>query len=37
MLARARFYRGTFALEEALHGFKNNDREAFESGMEQYH
>ena len=36
MLARARFYRGTYALEEALHGFKNNDKAAFESGMAQY-
>jgi aminoglycoside 2''-phosphotransferase len=36
MLARARFYRGTFALQEALHGFQNNDQAAFDSGMEQY-
>ena len=36
MLERAKFYRETFALYEALHGFRNNDREAFESGMEQY-
>jgi aminoglycoside 2''-phosphotransferase len=36
MLARARFYRGTFALQEALHGFKNHDQEAFESGLESY-
>jgi aminoglycoside 2''-phosphotransferase len=36
MLARAEFYRGTFALEEALHGWKYHDQEAFDSGMEQY-
>lgn len=36
LLDRARFYRGTFALQEALHGFRNNDKEAFESGMEEY-
>jgi aminoglycoside 2''-phosphotransferase len=36
VLARARFYRGTYALQEALHGFKNDDRAAFESGMEAY-
>jgi aminoglycoside 2''-phosphotransferase len=36
MLERARFYRGTFALQEALHGFLNDDREAFESGIADY-
>ena len=36
LLERAKFYRGTFALQEALHGFRNHDREAFESGMENY-
>jgi aminoglycoside 2''-phosphotransferase len=36
LLERARFYKGTFALQEALHGFKNNDRQAFDSGMAQY-
>ena len=36
LLERAKFHRGTFALQEALHGFRNNDREAFASGMEQY-
>jgi aminoglycoside 2''-phosphotransferase len=36
LLERATFYRGTFALQEALHGFRNHDREAFESGMEEY-
>ena len=33
---RARFIKGTFALYEALHGLKNNDREAFESGIAAY-
>ena len=36
LLERVRFYRGTFALYEALHGFLNDDREAFASGMEEY-
>ena len=36
MIERARFYKGTFALQEALHGFKYKDREAFESGMADY-
>ena len=36
LLERAKFYRGTFALQEALHGFRNQDREAFERGMEEY-
>lgn len=36
MIDRAKFYRSTFALYEALHGFRNNDKEAFESGMAQY-
>ncbi len=36
MLARAQFYRGTYALVEALHGLKNANPEAFESGMEAY-
>jgi aminoglycoside 2''-phosphotransferase len=35
-LPRARFIKGTFALQEALHGVKSGDREAFESGIEQY-
>lgn len=35
-IPRARFIKGTFALEEALHGIQSGDREAFESGMEQY-
>ncbi|HVM71279.1 MAG TPA: phosphotransferase [Anaerolineales bacterium] len=33
---RACFYRGIFALEEALFGWKKGDKKAFESGMEQY-
>jgi aminoglycoside 2''-phosphotransferase len=36
MQARSRFYRGTFALQEALHGIRNGDKEAFESGMAAY-
>jgi hypothetical protein len=36
LLERANFYRGSFALYEALHGFRNNDQEAFTSGMEEY-
>jgi aminoglycoside 2''-phosphotransferase len=36
LLERANFYRGTFALHEALHGLHNNDQEAFASGMEEY-
>lgn len=36
MLPRARFYRGTYALQEALHGFKSGDREAYEAGMATY-
>ncbi len=36
MLDRARFYKGTYALQEALHGAKNEDQEAFEAGMANY-
>lgn len=36
LLERAKFHRGTFALYEALHGFRYNDKEAFASGMEEY-
>lgn len=36
LLNRAKFYRGLFALEEALYGWKNGNKEAFERGMEQY-
>jgi aminoglycoside 2''-phosphotransferase len=33
---RMSFYKSTFALQEALHGVENDDREAFESGMKGY-
>ncbi len=33
---RMNFYLGTFALFEALHGYDNDDLEAFEAGMEKY-
>ncbi|MCI0397017.1 MAG: phosphotransferase [Chloroflexi bacterium] len=36
MLERAHFYRGTYALYEALHGVKYRDSEAFESGIASY-
>jgi aminoglycoside 2''-phosphotransferase len=36
MLERARFYRGTFALSEALHGIKNDDQAAFKAGIASY-
>ena len=36
MLPRATFYRGTYALQEALHGFKSGDRETYEAGMASY-
>ncbi len=36
MLARARFYAGTFALQEALYGIEHGDQEAFERGIAQY-
>jgi aminoglycoside 2''-phosphotransferase len=36
LLERAQFYKGTFALQEALHGFRNNDREAFANGLAEY-
>ncbi len=35
-LNRAKFYRDIFALEEAFYGWKNNDKNAFERGMELY-
>jgi aminoglycoside 2''-phosphotransferase len=35
-LPRARFYIGTFALQEALFGAENDDAEAFEDGMAPY-
>jgi aminoglycoside 2''-phosphotransferase len=36
LLDRAHFYQGTYALQEALHGFKKGDKKAFESGMALY-
>ena len=36
MLPRVRFYRGVFALEEALFGIENDDPEAFQAGIAQY-
>ncbi|UFT99941.1 aminoglycoside phosphotransferase family protein [Radiobacillus kanasensis] len=33
---RVKFYKGTFALQEALHGIENDDRQAFESGIKDY-
>jgi len=36
LLPRARFYQGTFALEEALFGIENDDPQAFESGIDRY-
>jgi aminoglycoside 2''-phosphotransferase len=36
LLPRARFYQGTFALEEALFGVENNDLQAFENGIKAY-
>jgi aminoglycoside 2''-phosphotransferase len=35
-LMRARFYAGTFALQEALWGLEHNNEEAFERGMATY-
>jgi aminoglycoside 2''-phosphotransferase len=35
-LDRIRFYRGTFALIEALFGIENGDEEPFRSGIETY-
>ncbi len=35
-LKRARFYCGTFALEEALFGIENGDQTAFQNGMVKY-
>lgn len=35
-LDRAHFYRGTFALQEALFGSENGDEEAFKSGLAEY-
>ncbi len=36
MLERAHFYRGTYALYEALYGVKHGDKEAFERGIAAY-
>ena len=36
LLARARFYRGTFALSEALAGLRDGNRIAYQRGMEEY-
>jgi aminoglycoside 2''-phosphotransferase len=36
LLTRVRFYRGTFALTEALDGLKNDDPAAYKSGLEGY-
>ena len=35
-LERVKFYCETFALQEALFGFDNDDQEAFRAGMENY-
>ncbi|SFK61594.1 aminoglycoside 2''-phosphotransferase [Halobacillus dabanensis] len=36
VLERIIFYKSTFALQEALHGFENNDIKAFENGIKDY-
>ncbi|MBV7340051.1 phosphotransferase [Chloroflexi bacterium TSY] len=36
MLPRVHFYRGTFALQEALYGIEHDDPEAFEAGIADY-
>ncbi len=36
LLDRSRFYRGTFALEEALDGFNRHDLRAYEHGMKEF-
>src|SRR5699024_2008230 len=33
---RVKFYKSTFALQEALHGVENNDNQAFENGIKDY-
>ncbi|MCM3122821.1 MULTISPECIES: aminoglycoside phosphotransferase family protein [unclassified Mesobacillus] len=33
---RVKFYKSTFALQEALHGVENDDSQAFENGMKDY-
>lgn len=36
LLPRARFYRSTFALQEALYGLRDGDEESFEHGIARY-
>lgn len=36
MIERAKFYRGTFALQEALYGIRNHDPQALARGIEEY-
>ncbi len=36
LVRRAEFYKGTFALQEALYGVKHDDQEAFERGIQDY-
>lgn len=36
VLERINFYKSTFALQEALHGIENNDKQAFENGIKTY-
>ncbi|WP_251009808.1 aminoglycoside phosphotransferase family protein [Bacillus sp. ISL-39] len=33
---RVHFYKSTFAMQEALHGIENDDRQAFENGIKGY-
>nr|WP_230874932.1 phosphotransferase [Lysinibacillus cavernae] len=33
---RVKFYKSTFALQEALYGIENADRQAFEDGIKEY-
>jgi aminoglycoside 2''-phosphotransferase len=33
---RVKFYKSTFALQEALHGIENNDNQAFKNGISAY-
>ncbi len=36
LMGRVAFYKGTFALQEALFGLENNDPEAFEAGIKSF-
>jgi aminoglycoside 2''-phosphotransferase len=36
MLERATFYKSTYALQEALYGLRDDDKELFESGIAEY-